>query len=270
MNHIIIRGIDRRNIFEDDHDRDDLISRLSIILPETGTICYAWALMSNHVHLLLETGGETISTVMRRLLTGYAIRFNRRHKRSGHLFQNRYKSILCQKDTYLLELVRYIHLNPLRAGIVKDIDELDRYKYSGHTVIMNTGVSDWQDTGFVLAPFSGRIKRALRLYHDFVKQGAGVNRPDLTGGGLKRSILRWDAGTGRENIKGDERMLGDSSFVRNALKIADEKLEKRIQLKMKGFNLDELAKYVEITLGVEEGLVDAKGRYADIDRKSVV
>jgi REP element-mobilizing transposase RayT len=88
------------------------------ILLDTETTCFAWSLMPNHFHLLLRTGNIPVSTVMRRLLTGYAIWFNRSRRRFGHLFQNRFKSILCQEESYLLELVRYIHLNPLRAGLV--------------------------------------------------------------------------------------------------------------------------------------------------------
>ena len=120
LHHIIARGIDRNTIFQDDSDRKNFIDRLATILNETKTVCYAWALIPNHFHLLLRTGLAPVATVMRRLLTGYAMSYNRRHQRHGHLFQNRYKSILCQEDIYLLELVRYIHLNPLRAGIVKE------------------------------------------------------------------------------------------------------------------------------------------------------
>lgn len=111
LHHIIARGIERRTIFNDDQDRDSFIDRLGTIIEQTGTECYAWALIPNHFHLLLRTGNAPIATVMRRLLTGHAVTFNRRHRRSGHLFQNRYKSILCQEDPYLLERVRYIHSN---------------------------------------------------------------------------------------------------------------------------------------------------------------
>ena len=115
LHHIIARGIGRRRIFDDDADRDGFLERLGSVLIESGAICYAWALIPNHFHLLLRTGQAPVSSVMRRLLTGYAMGYNRRHRRVGHLFQNRYKSILCQEEPYFLELVRYIHLNPLRA-----------------------------------------------------------------------------------------------------------------------------------------------------------
>ena len=145
LHHVIVRGIARRKIYFDDLDRDQFLDRLGSVLDDTGTACFSWALIPNHFHLLLKTGLVPLSTVMRRLLTGYAVTFNRRHRRSGHLFQNRYKSILCQEDTYLLELTRYIHLNPMRAKLIKNIRELDRYPYAGHSVIMGRADIDWQN-----------------------------------------------------------------------------------------------------------------------------
>ena len=124
LHHVMIRGIERREIFQDDKDRESFLDRLGGILLESSTPCYAWSLLNNHAHLLLRTGQIPISRVMRKLLTGYAVTFNRRYHRHGHLFQNRYNSILCEEDAYLQELVRYIHLNPLRAGLVKDLREL--------------------------------------------------------------------------------------------------------------------------------------------------
>ena len=114
LHHIIARGIERRSIFEDDADQDNFLNRLDTILTATQTTCFAWALIPNHFHLLLRSGPVSISTLMRRLLTGHAVYYNLRYQRHGHLFPNRYKSILCQEDAYLLELVRYIHLNLIR------------------------------------------------------------------------------------------------------------------------------------------------------------
>jgi len=143
VQHIMVRGIERAKIFASDPDRNQFIQRLSDILSDTKTTCYAWSLMPNHFHLLLRTGETPISNVIRRLLTGYAIGYNLRHRRTGHLFQNRFKSVLCQEDAYLWELVRYIHLNPVRAGLVKDLKELDRYPYSGHSVLMGIMTNTW-------------------------------------------------------------------------------------------------------------------------------
>ena len=144
LHHIVIRGIERKAIFEDDDDREDFIDRLSGLLQETATPCYAWALMTNHVHLLLRTGNVPIASIMRRLLTGYAVRFNLRHRRHGHLFQNRYKSILCEEDTYFEQLVAYIHLNPVRAGIVNDVAALKAYAYAGYSALMGKKLRTWQ------------------------------------------------------------------------------------------------------------------------------
>ena len=136
LQHVMARGIERREIFKDDIDRRSFLDRLAVILEETQTQCYAWALIPNHLHLLLRTSQAPLPTVMRRLMTGHAVTFNKRHRRAGHLFQNRYKSIVCEEDNYLLELTRYIHLNPLRAGLVKDLKELDKYPWAGHSAII--------------------------------------------------------------------------------------------------------------------------------------
>jgi putative transposase len=101
FHHVIIRGIERGNIFKDDKGRNNLLDRMEILLPETQTVCYAWSLLSNHAHFRFRTGTTPLSTLVRRLLTGYAVSFNRRHKRHGQVFQNRYKSIICQEDVYL-------------------------------------------------------------------------------------------------------------------------------------------------------------------------
>jgi len=105
--------------------------------------------MSNH-HLLIRTARQPLSHNMRKLLTGYVVNFNRRHKRYGHLFQNRYKSIICEDDPYLLELTRYIHLNPLRANMVKNLEELNEYPWSGHSAIMGKVKRGWQDIDTLL------------------------------------------------------------------------------------------------------------------------
>ena len=136
LQHVMARGIERRKLFRDDKDRNSFLDRLANILEETQTQCYAWALIPNHFHLLIRTGPTPLSKVMRRLMTGYAVTFNKRHKRSGHLFQNRYKSVICEEDQYLLELIRYIHLNPLRARLVQDLKELDKYPWTGHSAVL--------------------------------------------------------------------------------------------------------------------------------------
>ena len=136
LHHVIVRGIEKRRIVNDVADRKNFVKRLAELSAGTKTTIYAWALMSNHAHILLRSSQMGLSGIMRRLLTGYAVSYNRRHRRWGYLFQNRYKSIVCDEDAYFTELVRYIHLNPLRAKLVKSLAQLDRYRWSGHGVLM--------------------------------------------------------------------------------------------------------------------------------------
>ena len=104
LHHIMARGIEGRRIFQNTKDREDFMERLDHLINDSETRCFAWALLPNHFHLLLKTGQAPIAKVMLRLLTGYAVYYNLRHRRQGHLFHNRYKPILCQEDSYLLEL----------------------------------------------------------------------------------------------------------------------------------------------------------------------
>ncbi|MFZ0613832.1 MAG: transposase, partial [Desulfobacterales bacterium] len=249
LHHIIARGIGRRNIFSDDQDRDNFLERLKTVLEETRTGCYAWALIPNHFHLLLRTGDVPVATAMRRLLTGHGATYNRRHRRSGHLFQNRYKSVLCQEETYLLELVRYIHLNPLRAKLVKDLSELDKYPYSGHRVLMDKGNHPWQDAEYVLKRFGRTTTVARRKYREFVAGGiAAGKRPDLVGGGLVRSMGGWAAvkalRKAKVYMKGDEWILGDSDFTEQVLGQARETYERKQALQAIGVDENAVARRV--------------------------
>ena len=150
LHHVMVRGIEKRSIVDDEKDRSDLVSRMGETAQKTNTVIYAWALMNNHAHILLRSSEYGLSTFMRRFLTGYASSFNRRHHWFGHLFQNRFKSIICQEDLYFLELVRYIHLNPLRAGLVDTLTELDHYKWCGHSALINHRENGFQNREYVL------------------------------------------------------------------------------------------------------------------------
>jgi len=211
LQHVIVRGIEKRDIFLDDGDRRSFLARFSKLLLENGMECLAWAIMTNHAHLLLRPQRAKLALFMRRLLTGYAVSFNLRHHRSGHLFQNRYKSIVCEEEPYLLELVRYIHLNPVRAGLVEGMDELDRYEWSGHSVLMGKQELPGQRTDEVLTYFGKRLKGARRRYRDYVAEGISRGKRDeLVGGGLRRS-LKLAGGSGVQEY--DERILGSGEFV---------------------------------------------------------
>lgn len=276
LHHIIVRGIDRRKIFFDDSDRDDFVDRLGGLLSDSKTSCFAWAFMTNHLHLLLSTGTAPIATLMRRLLTGYAVSFNRRHRRHGHLFQNRYKSILCQEDLYLKELVRYIHLNPLRAGMVGELKELSNYHYSGHRALMGKVAAGFQDVDYILNLFGGKITEARRGYLAFVKKGvAEGRRADLTGGGLVRSAGGWFAlralRKAESRMKGDERILGEGDFVENVLRAAGEKLDRRSVIQARGYDFGWLMDRVTGLFGLTpQGLLTGGKQRRAVKARSVL
>lgn len=211
--HIIARGIERSRIFRDKTDYSFFLNRLGKILADTKTDCLAFALLPNHFHLLLRSNKISISTVMRRLLTSYAVVFNKRHKRSGHLFQNRYKSIVCQEEPYLLELIRYIHLNPIKANIVVGLDKLGSYPFSSHPALMQKTKFYWYVPEIVLDKFGKNYQSAQRNYLSFLSEGLLVSRDSkYEGGGLKRSLSHTNS-SAKENQVFDDRVLGDSDFV---------------------------------------------------------
>ena len=194
-----------------------------------------------------------LADLMRRLLTAYAVTFNLRHHRSGHLFQNRYKSIVCDEDQYLLELVRYIHLNPLRVGLVTSLDKLDTYKWSGHSVIMGSNVLPGQAVDEVLQYFDTRKNPALSKYHQYVADGIALGRRnELVGGGLKR-YLHF---SGSHDFQAyDERILGSGEFVDELWRLADEPEDRSPSPP-----LDEIIESVADAFGIELAAMKNPGR----------
>ncbi|RPI07637.1 MAG: transposase, partial [Zetaproteobacteria bacterium] len=234
LHHVMVRGIERSRLFRDDRDRADFIARVAQVVERTGLTVLAWALLPNHLHLLVRTPAAqrgrpyrpVLPTAMRQLLTGYVGDFNRRHKRVGHLVQNRYRSTLVDEASYLLELVRYIHLNPLRAGVVRDLAALARYPWSGHSAILGRVGRSWQATADVLGCFGAVRRTAGRQYRAFVAAGvAQGRRPEFQGGGLRRSAGGWEEVAalqrGREGWAADERILGSGAFVERVLREAE-------------------------------------------------
>jgi len=196
---------------------------------------------------------------MRKILTGYAVRFNRRHRRQGHLFQNRYKSILCEEDPYFLELTRYIHLNPLRAGLVRTLKELGRYPWSGHSAIVGKVERRWQDTGEILGYFGKRREVAIKRYVAYMEEGITLgNRPELGGGGLLRSVGGWSEVVSMRRrgigIRSDERILGSGGFVERVIGEAEAKERETLRLRRKVRDLGGLLREVaeKNDLGEEE------------------
>lgn len=242
LHHIMVRGIDKANIFRDAEDKTRFLERLGQNVQGSKCSIYAWVLMDNHVHLLFRSGKDGISAVMRKLLTWYAQYFNRKHSRKGHLFENRYKSILCDEDNYLLALVRYIHLNPIRAKIIEAMEALDRYPWTGHRAIIGKAKYPWMDTETVLAQFGGTKRKAISEYRRFMQDGMDQGHdPQYSGGGLVRSLGGWSnvCAMRRKGQKEevDERILGSGDFVHQVIKEAEEKSLRQMRLKRSGLTL---------------------------------
>ena len=271
LHHVMIRGIEGTQIFRDDQDREDFLSRMGPLVDKTEATVLAWVLMDNHVHLLISSGHRGISKFMRCLLTGYAIWYNRKHQRNGHLFENRYKSIICEEDPYLLELVRYIHLNPLRAGVVQSMEELDRYPWGGHSALVGRVKRTWQGTGYILGQFSEKRRRAIQAYRKFVEEGKGQGRrADLIGGGLIRSLGGWSQVLSlrdrKEKFEYDARILGRGDFVSHILREADRNVRRQLRVGERRKAADELIERICMEKGIGEEELRGGGQRKKVSR----
>ena len=166
--HVITRGNNRRRIFDSPADYDKFLSLLAAQKVKLPFFLYAYCLMTNHVHLLVERQTDSIGRIMHRLLTGYSQYYNRRYRRVGHLLQGRHKAILCQSDQYLSQLVRYIHLNPVRAKMVR---RPEHYQYSSHSSYLGSEPAGIVDVDSVLRHFGSKKKVARERYAEFVMAG---------------------------------------------------------------------------------------------------
>lgn len=190
--HVIVRGNQRRKTFLDERDYRAYWERLSRYRRRYDYNLHAYCLMPNHVHLLLESSPHPLGKFMQGLQQSYSQYFNLTHGKVGHVFQGRYRAIVCQKDEYLLELIRYIHLNPVRAGMVKDPES---YAYSGHRCYLTGKATETIDPGAVLALLGGKAR-----YREFVREGIG--------GGHRREYYEVE----------DQRFLGEKGFGQRLVK----------------------------------------------------
>lgn len=271
LHHVMVRGWERRVIFRDDVDRADFIGRVARLVEAGAWTLYAWSLLPNHAHLLVRTVQRPLPRSMRSLLTGYAGAFNRRHRRVGHLFQNRYKSIVVEEERYFLELVRYLHLNPLRTKVVPDLRTLERYPWSGHSALLGHIRRQWQATAAVLGRFASQTGRARTAYRAFVQAGVHQGRrPDLQGGGLVRSAGGWTAvgalRRGREAYGADERILGDSDFVGAMQAEVEAAAQQRAQLHARTPDLATLLRRIAAATGVAPTALTGGGRTRALTR----
>jgi REP element-mobilizing transposase RayT len=271
LHHVMIRGIERKAIVRDHADRKEFIDRMGRLALESKSAIYAWAMMTNHVHILLRSGPKGLPGFMRRLLTGYAITFNRRHRRHGHLFQNRYKSIICDEETYFRELVRYIHLNPLRANLVQTITSLDKYPWCGHATLMGRINQEWHHSDYVLSWFGKSAGVARRAYRDYVIEGISMGRrPDLVGGGLIRSQGGWSQVISmrrrKEHELYDERILGPGDFVERVIEEAEENIKRALRNNLSNQNMEQLILKTCRESGISVEELKKGGRRADVSQ----
>jgi hypothetical protein len=208
LHHVVVRGLDQCAIFPSDGDRQDFVGRLTRLLPETETTCLAWSLVPNQVHLALRSGPRGLAHIMRRLLTGYAASFNRRHGRAGHVFQNRYHSTLGEENTQLSAWVRSVHRYPLQTGVVSSLAALADYPWCGHGALLGRVRHPWQATEDVLARFSPSTEHARRAYEAFVAEGQD------------RDELPWRQTDNPERLKRDASPPADCRAVVAAVCLA--------------------------------------------------
>lgn len=263
--HLIGRGLERRSIFCDENDKLEFLSRFGFALCHHDMQCLAWAIMPNHYHLLVRVRTKSLSRMMQSLLGGYAGYFNRSHQRVGYVFQNRYKSILCDADQYLLELIRYIHLNPVRAGILTDVAKLNDYPWTGRAGMLGRHPFKWHDVEMALRYFSSNHRKAIISYTKFVTAGVQSNlQIDLEGGGLIRSLGGWDSLNHLKNEHissiGDERILGEAHFVEKSLGQDSLSISRRTLLQQQGWTFDSLVRRVCGKCGVSENELESKAR----------
>ena len=185
--HLTSRGNARLPICEDDEDREGFLATLSAAIERFNWICHAYCLMGNHYHLMVETPDGNVSAGMRHLNGVYTQRFNRRHDRVGHVFQGRFKAIVVERESYLLELCRYVVLNPVRAGMVKRVE---RYPWSSYRATVGLEAAPaWLTTDWVLGQFGRQRRRAQGRYAQFVQAGRGETSPWA---GLRSQVLLGD------------------------------------------------------------------------------
>lgn len=267
LHHIMVRGIDGSSVFWDDSDKSYLINRLSELVPELDVSIYAWVIMPNHLHLLARTGKFPISNFMQRLLTGYAVVYNRSRNRHGYVFQDRFKSILVQDDAYFMKLVMYIHTNPLKASIASTIEELNRYRWSGHSALIGKTDAPWQKRNAVLSKFGENRTEQINNYLQCINAEAYNNSTkDYVSGTYrigKDGIQPVDPG----NIDVWEscRILGDKKFaLKTAARIKMLQPRSIRNREEENSYIEELFEWYKCNKGLSKVMISGNGRTPEL------
>jgi len=235
--HVIVRGNQRQKVFLEEKDFLKYLEFLGDYKDRYGFWIYAYVLMSTHVHLLMETGQVPLSKILQGINQRFTMYFNRRYGTVGHLFQGRYKAILCDKDAYLLSLVKYLHCNPVRAGMVKQPEE---YRWSSHREYLGMSKDGLVDTKLLLGMFSEDLKRSRKLYREYMRKEERTSKEDFY-----RTV--------------DQRVLGDEAFI----ELVRERVEKKTLKgrRKHGVSLGEIARRIEEVIGI--GLSELRGKGKD-------
>ena len=254
VHHIMSRGIEGRMIFTDDEDRFLFLNYLENVLKKSGYLLYAWCLMGNHYHLLIRISDYPLGVFMRHLNGQYAQYFRKKSNSRGYLFQDRYKSIVTQDQLYIEEIVRYIHLNPIKGGMCKSIAELDAFPWSGHTVLIGKKKMSIQNVHDVLKRFDSNEKRAIRKYRLFLQEGMKAQEPSIVSSlcaGAQQSENIHNTGCW---------VIGNKEFIAKA--VAGERAAKTrlAQHAKEGISIHEVAKRINKKFGLREEEIKKRGR----------
>lgn len=255
--HIMAHSIEGKPMFKDDQDRSEFLSRFEKGLAKTGYLCYTWALMDNHYHLFLRTSEKPMSKLMRSLNGGYASYYNKRHKKEGCLFRNRFKSILCQDQDYAIKLIKYVNLNPLCAGIVNSLEELKNYAWCGHGFLLgesNTKGETFQKREECLRRFGDNEKDAIKSYLESMAQSCSAG--NKTAGRLSM-VEETEI---RGSCKGWPAVIGDPEFVEDAFKRFKEYLKRRHREADYPYVLENISQKVCQQYGITESELKKRGR----------
>ncbi|KMQ50800.1 transposase [Chitinispirillum alkaliphilum] len=212
IHHVMSHAVEGIDFFRDEGDMEYLLNKMGKVLKESDCECYGFALMGNHFHFILRPNSISLSNIMQRVNGSFATYYNRKYQRKGYVYRERFKSVLAQEYYYIRELIRYVHLNPLRANVCTSFPELAHYAWSGHACVMGHQKRDWVSVENILAKFSNEFQQARELYLEWMVKGNGVNADIWNSRGLF-------APANEEDVKlfNDKRVKGDAEYVRSAL-----------------------------------------------------
>ena len=256
--HIMAHSIEGKQLFIDDNDRLDFLSRFAKGLKKCEFQCYAWVLMDNHYHFLIRTSHLPLHKLMRPLNSGYAGRYNRKYKKRGYLFQDRFKSVLCQEQEYAATLIKYLHLNPLRAGKVKSFEELGAWAWSGHNFLLGKEGAKgekFQNREQALRFFGETESSAISSYLKFLLGSCQTGNNEQAG---QLSFIEATEISG--SCKGWPAVIGDPEFAKKALENYKDYLNRKHRKAEYNVVLEEVARRVCETYSISLEELMKRGR----------